>query len=418
MKVFTYIFLFLIAWDQLTAQSSERIYYEQVNGENDTLKLIACAVLAETHAEINPDSAIYYAERLLLLSRKLKFKLEEVNALGQIGYAQMNLGNYPRSLQTLLSGIAIAEDPESEKNVIPNTFTDMDELNSRMGTPHNQRLNKLARMHQYVGILYGNANNYEKEKLHYLLAKQVAEQTGNLPLMSIINGTLGRVYLALKKPDSALMIQQEAYDQALQSGYKKYRGSILLNLARVHSAIGNKELATEYFKKALEVSIEENYLRGVVASHLSLADLYIQTGKRDSALYFINAGQAVAQQLNAPSLLLRVYKALAAYYTYSGKSDSTVKYQELIIKINDSLFNSKQVQQFQNIDFDKQQMQQEKEAAEKAYQYRLRMYGLLTGLGIFLLVAILLLRNNRQKQKAYSLLIKQKQETDFQKSNI
>jgi hypothetical protein len=37
--------------------------------------------------------------------------------------------------------------------------------------------------------------------------------------------------------------------------------------------------------------------------------------------------------------------------------------------------------------------------------------------GIFLLVAVILFRNNRHKQKAYALLKKQKLETDKPKSN-
>jgi signal transduction histidine kinase len=144
--------------------------------------------------------------------------------------------------------------------------------------------------------------------------------------------------------------------------------------------------------------------------------MYKQSGEKDSSLYYIQNGLPVANFLNSPDLLLRSYTALADFYKAKGNNDSTVKYQSLIIKINDSLFNSKQVQQFQNIDFDAQQRLQEQEAAEKAYQYKLRLYGLLTGLGIFLLVAIILWRNNRNKQKAYALLKKQKEEIDFQKS--
>ena len=37
---------------------------------------------------------------------------------------------------------------------------------------------------------------------------------------------------------------------------------------------------------------------------------------------------------------------------------------------------------------------------------------------MFLSIAIILWRNNRNKQRAYSLLKKQKQETDFQKSKV
>ena len=122
--------------------------------------------------------------------------------------------------------------------------------------------------------------------------------------------------------------------------------------------------------------------------------------------------------MKSPDLLLRTYTALGAFYRSSGTNDSAVKYLALIIKINDSLFNSKQAQQFQNIDFDEKQRRQEIEAAKKAYKDQLQIYGLLMGLAIFILVAIILLQSNRHKQKAYELLKKQKQETDFQKTIV
>jgi signal transduction histidine kinase len=142
----------------------------------------------------------------------------------------------------------------------------------------------------------------------------------------------------------------------------------------------------------------------------------LHEGKRDSSLQFANKALVVAQQLNSPDLLLRACKALAELYRSSNYNDSTVKYQELIIKINESLFNLKKAQQFQNIDFDEQQRKQQIEDAKLAYRIKLRMYILLTGLSIFLLLAIILWRNNRHRQKAYALLTKQKQETDKQKA--
>ena len=81
-----------------------------------------------------------------------------------------------------------------------------------------------------------------------------------------------------------------------------------------------------------------------------------------------------------------------------------MKYQSLIIKMNDSLFNSKQLQQFQNIDFDAMQRKQQIEAEKTAYKNKMTQYALLTGLGVFLLIAFILYRNNQQKQKANKIL--------------
>ena len=60
--------------------------------------------------------------------------------------------------------------------------------------------------------------------------------------------------------------------------------------------------------------------------------------------------------------------------------------------------------QFQNLDFDQKFRLQELEKENQQEKSRNRMYVMLMGLGIFLVVAILLYRNNRQKQKANKVL--------------
>jgi signal transduction histidine kinase len=419
-KKIIYTAVLLAAVKLAAAQQSniDSLKHEAIITQNDTIKLILFGQISNAYTETNTDSAYHYAERMLPFARKLNLRLEEVHALAEMGYALLNMGNYPRSLQTLLSAMAIADDPKSERNILSDRFPPIDEFTDRNATPQMQRLHRLSKTHQYIGILYGNANNYEKALSHLLLTRQLAEQSGNTHMLCINNLTLGRIYLSLKEPDSALVTEQKAYNLSMQIGYKRYLGSILLNIGRVYANQGRKNLASQYFRKALVASTEQNYSRGVVASNLLLADFYRQSGNTDSSLYYIKNALPVAQYLEAPELLLRSFTALSEYYKAAGNNDSAVKYQSLIIKVNDSLFNSKQAQQFQNIDFDEQQRQQQIEAAKAVYRNKFRMYVLLAGLAIFLFVAIILWRNNQHKQKAYTLLKKQKQETDKQKTKV
>src|SRR5687767_14587255 len=380
--------------------------------QSDTNRLILFRNIARIYAEINPDSAYHYSEKSLQLARKMHFKLDEGSALREMGYALLNRGNYPRSLQILLSSLAILEDPKSEEKVLVGTFPGDDMLVYRTGTPHLQRLSEIAFSHQILGVLYANSNNYEKARVHHLEAKEKADRSGNVPLQSIINMTMGRVYLNLKKPDSALISLKKAYDQAMQADFKRYTGSTLLNLGRVYATMGDTMLANEYYRRSLVASTENYYFRGVVATNLLLADYYKQSSKKDSVFYHINNALSAAQNLDAPDLLLRSYTSLTDYYRTRGNNDSAVKYQALIININDSLFNVKQAQQFQNIDFDEQQRQQQIEDAKTAERAKFRTYVLIAGLVIFLFIAIILYRNSLQRKKANILLSQQKKELE------
>ena len=406
LKIYVLVVLPLFANAQRT--SIDSLIHEANITKNDTIKLVRFRTITRAYAELNPDSAYRYAEICLALARKLNLKLDEGDALQEMGYAYLNRGNYPRSLQTLLSAITILEDPKTEQNVLVGKFPGDDELMFRRATPHLQRLSAIAFTEQNLGILYANSNNYEKAWYHHLLARQIADQSGNIVVQSIVNQTMNRIYLHLKKNDSALISIKRSYEQVMQSGYKRYLGSVLLNTGRTYAALGNISLANDYYKRALVASAEYGYFRGIVASNLLLADYYSGIGKKDSAFGYIKDGLSTALYLNAPDLLLRSYTALSRYYHSTGNNDSTVKYQALIIGINDSLFNAKQAQQFQNIDFDEQQRQQQVETAKKDLRAKWRMYALLAGLSIILLIAVLLWRNSRQRRKANLLLTRQK----------
>jgi len=390
----------------------------EIGSKNDTTNLILLEKIANTYSEINPDSALLYAMKMLVITKKLDLKLEEVVALGEMGYALLNLGNYPRSLQTLLTGISIAEDAGSEKNILPALYPVTDDFTDRTLSPRMQRLTILSRILQYAGILYSNSGHHEKSLHYHRMAIPLAKESKNLRVLSITYTSLGRTYLALKQTDSALLSFQKAHDYAIKAGYKRYLGSVLLNLGRVYLLNGDNQTAINYFQRALMESAAHNYYRGIVATHLVLADIHKQAGKADSSLHHLRSGLLVANTLNTADLLLRCYVALADFYKRFGNNDSTVKFQSLIIKINDSLFNSKQVQHFQNIDFDAQQKQQEIQAANKEYKDRMQKYLLIGGLAVFLIIAVLLWRNNRQRQKSNAVLQQHNKEIENAMANL
>ncbi|MFI5155491.1 MAG: ATP-binding protein [Chitinophagales bacterium] len=409
-KGFSVFFLLLFSRATVSGQQAtvDSLRREESLAKNDTIRLILLTSLTEAFTEGKPDSAYYFGKELLSLSQKLKLKLNEAYALDQIAYAHLNMGNYPRSLQTFLAASVIAEDPGSEQNILPAKYLNLKVFLKQPVTPHMLRIDILARVNHYIGILYGTTKNYNKELYYYLKSKQLTEEIGNRSELCTIYSTMGRAYIYLKKLDSAWICEEKSYDLAMETGNKKYLGSVLLNEGRIQSLLGKKQLAIQYVRRAKLVSFEQNYLRGVVACDLFLADLYRESGNADSSFHYANSALSVAHYLNVPDLLLRSYNALAGLYKSSQNKDSTVKYQELIIKMNDSIFNSKQLQLFQNVDFDEQQRQQEIKLAREAYQNRFRIYSLLAGLVIFVSVAIFLWRNSIQRRKANILLSRQK----------
>jgi len=382
---------------------------------NDTMQYALLDALSRNYLETKPDSALYYARRAMETARGLQFKLGQAVSLGKIGYAQQNLANYPASLKAYLSGIEIANDPKSANRILSSKYFPLLALNPEL-TGSGFRIATLGFLHEFTGILYENANDYERELYHLRFARQYAEQNKDTAHLSELYYILGRVYLSMQKNDSAFIYEQKAYQYSVQSGASP--AGPLLTLGKYYMAIGNDQQAVEYLRRASSESHATRYFRGVIASNLLLSAIARKRRDMDSSLYFANSALLLAQQMNAPDLLLRAWSEQVAFYSSSKRIDSVAKYQALIIQLKDSLFNSKQLQEFRNVDFDEQQRQQEVENVRKALKNRIQTYGLLAGLFVFLLIAAILWRNNRHKQKAYALLKAQKRETDFQKSKV
>src|SRR5687767_175148 len=118
-------------------QSLVDSFQKQISITNsDTNKLVLTRMVIRIYSEINSDSAYYYANKTLELARKLKLRLVEASAMREIAYALMNMGNYPRSLQTILLALAIAQDPKSEDGALTGTYPGDDPLSNHAATPH------------------------------------------------------------------------------------------------------------------------------------------------------------------------------------------------------------------------------------------------------------------------------------------
>ena len=136
----------------------DSLHHEFITSNNDTVRLDLANILWEYYIEVKPDSALYFGEQQLILAKKLKLKLDEAMALNMMGFALEDIGNYPGALQALLSALAIAEDPKSEKNILPPRYLDKMNFPKNVSS-ENIRLSALAHSHLALGILYGNTGN-------------------------------------------------------------------------------------------------------------------------------------------------------------------------------------------------------------------------------------------------------------------
>ena len=381
------------------------------NAANDTTRMDAYGQLGLYYNTVNGDSSLFYLAQSLSIAQKLKLKLYEAWLLQNQGY-MLAWSNYPQSLELLLQALKIAEDPASEKN----TWNLADGV-----TPQIARLNVLGYIHLIMGHLYGNTGNKDKQISSYLQAKNLAESVRDTVLNKYANMHLGNVYYSLDKLDSALYFEQKAvslFSKLPEAGLND--GWVFSAIGQIDQAKGNFDLSRHAFQNGLELMQKQNISNGVVAICILLSSFYKTINKPDSSLLYANKALEIYKLLGDGGGIADAYSSLSSAYDEQKRTDSAFAYLKLAIPLHDSLNNArrKNLLAYQNVTFDDQMRLKKLEEEKIETQTKIRTYSLLAGISVFMLIAFLLYRNNRNRRKANILLQKQKEEIAVQKENV
>ena len=114
-------------------------------------------------------------------------------------------------------------------------------------------------------------------------------------------------------------------------------------------------------------------------------------------------GLKLGEMLKYRNRILAASSLLAELYAEKDPKEA-IKYYQIASAAKDSLYGVQKVQQLQSATMKEQERQTELEAARLAYQNKMRQWALLAGGGVFLIIAVILFRNNRQKQKTNKVL--------------
>ena len=354
--------------------------------------------LALFYFDINSDSAFFYIERDLPLARKLHLKIWEADALDLLGLISSNQGNYVKALRSFNEAFQIVENKECEKNIWNiSKFTNS-------GMPEFARLSMLGTIQSDVAGVYSTMGNYDKQQSIIQDCIKTANRINDNTLLSQAFRNLGAEFLRENRLDSALVCFRKSLSYSDLSGYNKYRSNTYNLIGRIYLRQTLYEQALENFLLALRWGKEQNNNPSIGQSYIGMADYYNKIGKNDSALYYAKLGLVTSQNTGQVANIIPVYNSFVSIYKDQNKPDSALAYLQLANTAKDSLLSLEKIRQLQNIGFDEQLRLQELEKESLQTKSKIRIYSLLGGLGILLIGAVLLFRNNRQKQKSNKVL--------------
>jgi signal transduction histidine kinase len=385
---------------------------------DDTVRLRVLATLAASYAfnsdHYNVDSAFAYVQKALESLEKIKssgdlhlwtgYNSWLGNTMAINASVLHTLGNYTGSLALRLEILKLAAQEKTLINIINGAIDIADDYLSMKD--------------------YSNALEYCRKAKSVLLAVDRNDAKYGLA-ETWINYHFALCFSGFSLPDSAFLYAKYLYQSGLKNN-ANYAIAFACKLFGDYFSIkGPLDSAFYYYQRAIPLSYKIFLTQAGISSQKGMALLFQKKGQIDSALVYARSALISVEQNrtqlqtwteNPDSYVADLSPLIAELYKSKHQLDSAYKYLQLSVELKDSLYNVDKIRQFQNLTFNEsirqqQEKQKEKEAREK-YQTRLKFYGFAFGIAGLLLLAIILYRNNKQKQKANSVLTDQKKKVE------
>ncbi len=349
----------------------------------DTNRVLLLGELVKIYTLFKPDTALMLAQEAYNLSQQLHFAKGEALSLNRIATAYATVGDYPKALQFFTKALKICEDIGDQTGI--------------------------GRSINNIGNLYLIQGDYKKALEYFMQAKNSQGINGDNYLKTVIFLNIGESYLHLNQSDSALYYLEAYYPVSKQNRQEDLYGDFERLLGDVKVLNDHTDEAFNYFDKSISSYEAVDDKQHLSMTYQSIAKLYQKINRPDSAIRYAKKSLVAAQLGSYNQGIFNASKLLSVFY--EGKNDKEAfRYFKIATAAKDSLFSQDKVKQLLSLSFEEKQHQQDIETAKANYLNQIKLYVLGGVLVVFLLLAIILFRNNRQKQKANTLLKEQKQE--------
>ena len=377
MKKLVILMLLPLVGNMVVAQSkyTDSLNIELAKTNDDTSRVLILADLAYYHRYQNLDTGMVYAQQALSLAKNIKFFRGQAIAYQMMSIIYRYLGNYSLALEKGYAGLQIAND--------------------------NHLINEQAFCNMRLGTIFNALEDYPKAVSFYHKTMQILgpEKLVRANALNWLN--IGSAYLNLNQLDSAWYYNKKAYDNL--NLIKDLRSDVCRNLGSILVKKGDRFSALQFFNEGLDAAgkLNDNYVSSTIYS--SIARMYHNEKNTDSGIYYAKKGLEAAQKSKNPMTILACGNLLAEIFEPSNAAEA-LRYFKIAATAKEGLFGNSTLQAIQALVVKEEERKNEIELADLAYRAKLKQYGLLSGLGAILIVAFILYRNNKQKQKANKIL--------------
>lgn len=199
----------------------------------------------------------------------------------------------------------------------------------------------------------------------------------------------------------------------------EYLAQVLNKLGEAYLATGKIDSAFNYSVEAMAMAEDENrntpQKAQLPAIYTTVGKIYTGKKQYSMALHYLNKALVISTETGAIDKRSNVWLALSSVYEQMGRHDDALKAYQTHIRLRDSLYSNKKLQELTRIDmlgdFERRQLTDSLKRAEEkvAANYELQRQKLLTysgfgGLVLLLLLSFFILRGYRQEKKTNAII--------------
>lgn len=420
---------------------------------SDTDKLDAYGSLISQYNDINLDTSMYYAYKLMAHTRKMDWDRGDLfayNYVGFVHYLQSHFDSAKYYYDKCIAGYTKLKDT-LELAGCYHSMADVYAAGNQLSVSLEYYFRALAAyqsigeeniatLYSDIGDLYGLAGEPDKANTYYEKALEANSRYGDrfdraYIMMSLVESLIeDKEYdEAIKYADSVIQIYTESGNEFYIAAGENYLAECYYNKGNYNKAQRLFRLSGDYFSRASDrqyvaynnVSLGKTYL--AVASDTTgyKADTSLFEPTREQnyqkAIELLNDARSFFEGINEQTTLIDIYGHLSDAYEGIGETATALALYKLRSALKDSLDIQNESKKVAKLDARKAIELKDKELElqhlliAKKKNERL---ALIAGIAVLFIILAIIFRNYRERGKANKMLSEEKQKSEELLLNI
>lgn len=320
----------------------------------DSVKVKTLISLSSYYYRSSPSEAIRYGELAENLAGKINFLSGQAYAYKSIGMGHYFQGNYTDALLSWQQSLAVFTsmgDEQGEANILNNLgavyFNQGDDnsaieyylLSLKLAEKNEDKLRIATALVNIGGVYFNKPSTHDMALSYYLQSLPLSEELGDQDAIGTSTVNMGEIYLAREQADSALYYFERAmvaYQQS-KSGNVAYA---MNSIGKVYAFQGDFQKAISYQKQAYDIAESNDARLEMATVLLGIADTYKMSGDVNKAIKSFKEALVIAKEINISYHIKDCYEGLSECYAEKFDYSNAFKYQNLLIQIKDTLYNT------------------------------------------------------------------------------